>query len=147
MELGEKIASQIVSAVKARKMQQKCHIAQLEFEWESHPCFVVVAEANGPVYVLDCADFNNPTSKEITIKKSDKNEISVLQMLQTPPGMKDRHLKLALDYSNIEYRFAQRLFMETKANLNFEIIGIHRLYNQMVQERFNLELKLMARKY
>ena len=44
-------------------MQQKCYIAQLEFEWESHPCFVVVPEVNGPIYVLDCLDFNNPTSK------------------------------------------------------------------------------------
>jgi len=106
-----------------------------------------VPEVNGPVYVIDCADFLNPTSKEIFIRKSEKKELGILQMLQQPPNMRDRFLKTTLDYSNIEYRFAQRLFLETKGNLNLEIVGIHRLYNLMVQERFNLELKLMARKY
>ncbi len=52
-----------------------------------------------------------------------------------------------MDGSHIEYRFVHRMFMESKGNLNFQIVGVHRLYNQSVQERFNMELRLMARKY
>lgn len=108
---------------------------------------MVVPEANGPVYVLDCADMNNPTSKLITVKKSEKKQIGILQMLQIPISMKERHQKLPMDFSHIEYRFVQRIFLETKGNLNFQIVSIDRLYNQTVQERFNNELRMMARKY
>lgn len=66
----------------------------------------MVPELDGPVYVIDCADFLNPTSKEIFIRRSEKKEISILQMLQPPANMKESYMKTTLDYSNIEYRFA-----------------------------------------
>ena len=126
-DLGEKITNQIVNAIKQRRLQPNVYAAQLEFDWESHPCFVVIPEANGPVYVFDCADFLNPTSKQIVVKKSEKKQIGILQMLQPPVDMKERFLKTPLDMSNIEYRFAKRLFMETKGQLNFDVVGLYRL--------------------
>jgi hypothetical protein len=118
--------------VKSRRNQEQPFIRQLEFDWQSHPCFVVVPEIGGPVYVIDCADFANPTSKMITIKKSGKKKIGILEMLQIPPNMKDRFEKIEMDGSFVEYRFVHRMFMESKGALNFQIVGIHRLYNQSV---------------
>ena len=68
-------------------------------------------------------------------------------MLQIPPNMTDRFSKVEMNGSHIEYRFVHRMFMESKGAFNFQIVGVHRLYNQSVQERFNMELRLMAKKY
>ncbi len=107
----------------------------------------MVPEVNGPVYVIDCEDFANPTSKLISVRKSEKKSISVLQMLQIPPNMTERFTFPIMDSSDIEYRFVNRMFMESKGAFNFQVVSINRLYNQSVQERFRMELKLMARKY
>ena len=50
-------------------------------------------------------------------------------MLQTLPNMTEVVQKINLNQTEIEYRFAQRMFLETKGNLNFQIVGISRLYN------------------
>lgn len=52
----------------------------------------MVPEINGPVYVIDCADFANPTSKLIIVRKSEKKKIGVLEMLQIPRNMNARFM-------------------------------------------------------